>query len=134
MNAADIMTKNPISVSPKATLGAVLEIMRDEEIRHVTVVEGGELKGVLSDRDVRRFQVDAIQGDGAESARRLRMPVSEMMTGDPLSVGPESDVTEIIDLLLENKIGAVPVVDDTDGLLVGIVSYVDVLRVARDRI
>lgn len=134
MNAADIMTKKPISVSPDATLGAVLEIMLDQEIRHIPVVEGGELRGVLSDRDVRRFQIDALRGDGAESQRRLRLPVSELMTGDVLSVGPESEVAEIIDLLLENKIGAIPVVDDTDGSLVGIVSYVDVLKVARDRL
>jgi CBS domain-containing protein len=134
MNAADIMTKNPISVSPDATLKAVLEIMLDQEIRHVPVVERGALRGVLSDRDVRRFQIDALRGDGTESSRRLRLPVSELMTGDVLSVGPESDVGEIIDLLLENRIGAIPVVDDADGKLLGIVSYIDVLRVARDRL
>ena len=49
------------------------------------------------------------------------------MTADVLSVDVETDVTEIIELMLEHKIGALPVTDG-DGGLVGIVSYMDVLR------
>jgi acetoin utilization protein AcuB len=54
------------------------------------------------------------------------------MSADVLTVGLETDVDEVIDLLTENRVGAVPVVD-SDGKLAGMVSYVDVLRqVARE--
>ena len=51
---------------------------------------------------------------------------------DTISVGPESDLPELINIMLEQKIGAVPVVDELSDKLVGIVSYVDVLMAARD--
>jgi acetoin utilization protein AcuB len=49
-----------------------------------------------------------------------------------VTVNPESDVAEVIDLMIEHKIGAVPVVEADSTRLVGIVSYVDALRAARD--
>jgi acetoin utilization protein AcuB len=57
----------------------------------------------------------------------MQEKISSIMTADVLSVDVESDVTEIIELMLEHKVGAVPVVDG-DGGVVGIVSYMDVLR------
>jgi acetoin utilization protein AcuB len=53
--------------------------------------------------------------------------VSELMSGDVVTVEPDTDLREVIDDLLEERIGAVPVVSGPDGV-VGIVSYVDVLR------
>jgi acetoin utilization protein AcuB len=132
MNAADIMTKNPISVAPDAAISEVLQLMLENEIRHIPVVARGQLEGVISDRDLRRYQLTAVMENLSQAEAKLRRPVSDLMTGDVISVGRESDITEIIDILLENKIGAVTVVDEVEGGLVGIVSYMDVLRVARN--
>ena len=55
-----------------------------------------------------------------------------MTDADVLFVHPESDVTEVVDLMIEHKIGALPVVEPGSLKLLGIVSYVDVLRAARD--
>ena len=55
-----------------------------------------------------------------------------LMTGAPVTVLPEEDVVQAIDLLLESKVGALPVVTEETGSLIGILSYVDVLRGLRD--
>lgn len=59
----------------------------------------------------------------------MGQPVSEVMSSDVIVVTPATEVVEIIDLMTENRIGAVPVVDN-DSHLAGIISYVDVLRAA----
>jgi CBS domain-containing protein len=56
-----------------------------------------------------------------------------MMTAKSLTLSPENDLREAVELLIEEKIGGIPVVDETEGL-VGIVTYVDVLRCFLDRL
>ena len=129
MDCRDLMTKNPITVGPEATVREVMDLMLDKDIRHVPVVERGELVGMISDRDVRQLSFSALVEGGAG---QLRVPVSTLMSGDPISVGEESSSGELIDVMLDQKVGAVPVVDEADGRLVGIVSYMDVLKYARD--
>jgi CBS domain-containing protein len=63
---------------------------------------------------------------------RLRAPVAEVMSANVLTVTPETDLSEIVDLMVEEKVGALPVVETERDVLVGMVSYVDVLRAARD--
>jgi CBS domain-containing protein len=57
----------------------------------------------------------------------MNTQVSTVMTTQPMTVAPDDDLTDAIELLLTEKIGAIPVVDEAEGL-VGILSYVDVLR------
>jgi len=57
-------------------------------------------------------------------------PVADLMSSDVISVELETGIDEIIDLMIDEKVGAVPVVDDR-GVLVGIVSYVDLLNELR---
>jgi CBS domain-containing protein len=98
--------------------------------RHLPVVdEQGELVGMLSDRDLRALERPYAQ-DAETVGTRLQnagVPVATIMSGNVTSVDPDADVTEVMELMLENKIGALPVVD-AEGALVGIVSYVDVFR------
>lgn len=119
--AMDIMTTNVTSIRPTATLREALKTLDELDVRHLPVVdERRELVGMLSDRDLLQVR---------RSEEALRQPVSEVMSGDVLAVTPASEVTEIIDLMTEHRIGAVPVVDN-DSHLAGLVSYVDVLREA----
>jgi acetoin utilization protein AcuB len=120
--AMDIMTTNVISIRPTATVREALKTLDELDVRHLPVVDerSHELLGMLSDRDLLAVR---------RSDEALRRPVSELMSGDVVSVGPGSDVAEIIELMTENRIGAVPVVD-RDAHLAGLVSYVDVLREA----
>ena len=65
---------------------------------------------------------------GVIDVHQLDVRVTELMTGNPVSVGPETDIDEVIEVMIDNRVGAVPVV--TGDELVGLVSYVDVLRAA----
>ncbi|MCB9738264.1 MAG: CBS domain-containing protein [Deltaproteobacteria bacterium] len=127
MEVAEIMTREPLSVTSDARVADALELMHDNDIRHVPVIDDGELIGMLSDRDLRDF---LRAEDGWRKAQGVS--VSEVMSADAISVEPGSDVSELIDLMLENKIGAIPVVDGHSDKVVGIVSYVDVLAAARE--
>ena len=134
MRASALMTTHPVTVTTKATIAEALALMRDLDIRHVPVVEQGALVGMLSDRDLAYLDVGASLTDvGATRLRReLSTPVVKAMSSDVIYVEPETDVSEIVTLLLEHKIGAVPVVHPDTRAVVGIVSYIDVLRAVQD--
>jgi acetoin utilization protein AcuB len=132
MQAHDVMTPNPLTVSPDATVAEVWDLMRERGVRHLPVVERGSLVGILSDRDLARFDVGRLLTDGAETLRReLGTPAVTVMSGDVVTVEPEAELGEVVDLLVDNRIGAVAVVRPETQELVGIVSYVDVLQAVR---
>ena len=130
LTAHDLMTEDPTTVSAHATLRRAVWLLQTLDVRHLPVVdEEGTLVGMLSDRDVRGLAFPEVLG--AEYVGRVQTAldarVSSVMSSDVVSVDLEADALEIVDLMLDQKIGAVPVVD-ADGTLVGIVSYVDILR------
>jgi acetoin utilization protein AcuB len=111
-----------------------LSKLADADVRHLPVTDGGDLVGIVSDRDLRDVlpsALDAVERP-RESAKILARPISELMSSDVVCVGPTDDLIDAIDLMIEHRVGAVPVVDEHDAELVGIVSYVDALRVARE--
>jgi acetoin utilization protein AcuB len=128
------MTTYPVTVTPQATLAEALDLMRDLDIRHVPVVERGALVGMLSDRDLAYLNVGAALTDqGAAALRRgLATPVIRVMRSDVICVEAETELSDVIGLLLEHKIGAIPVIQPDTQAVVGIVSYIDVLRAVQD--
>ncbi len=130
MIARDLMTPDPLTVTSKSTIAEAWEVMRELAVRHVPVVEDGALVGMLSDRDLARVDmVRVLRVEGADALREeLETPIVEVMSSDVISVGPETEMSEVISLLLEHKIGAVPVVEPGTCDVVGIISYVDLLR------
>jgi acetoin utilization protein AcuB len=134
MTAHDVMTPNPVIVTPQASLAEVWDLMRKLEIRHVPVVQAGVVAGMVSDRDLSGLDVARlITVEGAEALRKeLATPVINLMSADVVSVEPETALGDVVDLLLEHKVGALPVVRPDTRELAGIVSYVDVLRALRD--
>lgn len=131
MLVREVMTPDPVVADAASTIFEVIERMQEDGIRHMPVMDRGELVGVVSDRDLKAYSFDAVMSNPEGAQGRLRRPVSLLMSGDPISVESEADVGEAVDLLLDNKIGAIPVTDP-EGNVVGIVSYVDVLRAARE--
>lgn len=128
--AQDIMTKVPITLPFNATVGEAIDLLQSLDIRHVPVInEQREVVGMLSDRDLRALSIPRVVDDSWVSDLRaaLAMPIAQAMSGGVISVEEESETSEIIELMLEHKVGALPVVD-ADETLVGIVSYIDVLR------
>jgi acetoin utilization protein AcuB len=133
MKVVEIMTRDPLSVNPTETIGKVKELMADNNIRHLPVLKGRELVGIVTDRDIRAFVIRGLLESPAAHEKALDVQVSALMTSQPISVAPDDDLREAVELLIEEKFGAVPVVDAVEGL-VGIVSYVDVLRCFLDRL
>lgn len=134
MLVQEVMTREPYVASVRDSIRTVLSKLADADVRHLPVTDGGDLVGIVSDRDLRDVlpsALDAVERP-RESAKILARPISELMSSNVVSVGPTDDLVDAIDLMIEHRVGAVPVVDEHDAELVGIVSYVDALRVARE--
>lgn len=122
----EIMTREPETIRPNNTVAEALRKLRALDVRHLPVVnEDHELVGMISDRDLRGVPTE-MEVAGHQTVP-LDTMVSTLMSSDVLSVELETPLSECIDLMLDEKVGALPVVDDR-GVLVGIVSYVDLLR------
>ena len=136
MTARDLMTPDPVTTTPEASIAEVWDLMREMEIRHVPVVQRGTLVGMLSDRDLGRLDMARmVATEGAEGLRQgLATSIVNVMSSDVICVEPETELSDVVELLLEHKIGALPVVRPDTREVVGIVSYIDVLRVLRDQI
>ncbi|HTN72628.1 MAG TPA: CBS domain-containing protein [Methylomirabilota bacterium] len=133
MKVVDVMTKDPLTVSPTETVGKADELMAENNIRQIPVVNGRELVGIVTDRDIRAFLSDALSGDPDAREKALRTGIRDIMTTEPLFLEPDDDLQDAVEILVEEKFGAIPVVDEAEGL-VGIVSYVDVLRCFLNRL
>ena len=127
MKIVDLMTQEVITVGPSQMLSDVVEAMRRRKIRHLPVVEGGKLVGIVTDRDVKRALPSVFSGDQDEYDRVLNeTPVDKVMTKDPYTVGPRDEIKDALKVMVERKIGAVPVV--SNGALIGIVTDIDYLK------
>lgn len=119
MQVAARMTPNPVAVTPRDTLAKARALMHAGGFRRLPVVEEGELVGILSERDLRQHlgYLESTRVDGA-------------MTPAPMTVSTQMSVQDAARLLLEHKVGGMPVVDD--GKLVGIVTTSDLLKALLD--
>ena len=133
MIAAEMMSKQPATILATASVADAVEVLESMRVRHIPVVDGeGVLVGMISDRDLGPLMTAFIAGAEVE---RMAVPPSErtvadLMSTDPVAVEEDADVSETIDVLLDERVGAVPVVDGADHV-VGIISYVDVLAALR---
>ena len=135
MNARALMTEDPISVQATDSVREAIDLQLEHDIRHIPVVDaGGNLLGMLSDRDLRDATLPLWSGfERPQEARdALSQSVADVMQTDVLLVGAEDSMSEVIEILLDHKIGAVPVVEDGTQILIGIISYVDILKAVKD--
>ncbi|MEZ4226433.1 MAG: CBS domain-containing protein [Polyangiaceae bacterium] len=136
MVVEEIMTKDPTTVDASTPIREVISVLFELDVRHLPIVDGNTLVGIVSDRDVRAYLAPSLEelDNPDDIAQRLAQPIASVMSSDVLSVQPEMELNELVDLMLDHKVGAVPVVDSESDELVGIVSYMDVLRAAQDRL
>jgi acetoin utilization protein AcuB len=114
MLVASRMSKNPATASPRDTLAQAEAKMHSGNFRHLPITENGKLVGMLSDHDVRQHQ-------GHLTDTR----VTGAMTDNPITVTPETTMEEAAEIMLERKIGGLPVVDKEK--LVGMITTTDLL-------
>jgi acetoin utilization protein AcuB len=127
------MTQNPLTVTPSETIGQADELMSENKIRQLPVVQDKELLGIITDRDIRSFLSGSLLESPAAREKALNTEIGEIMTTEPMTLSPDDDLQEAVEMLIDQKIGGIPVVDETEGLM-GIVTYVDVLRCFLNRL
>jgi acetoin utilization protein AcuB len=123
------MTRDVITVPPHEKIIDAFELMQRRGIRHLPVVEDGELKGLVTDRDIRLALIPSPLSTPEDRMYHLGAleRVDEIMATDLITVEPTSTIEEAAKLMAQYKIGAVPVVGR--GKLVGILTETDVLSV-----
>jgi acetoin utilization protein AcuB len=132
MIVSDAMTPNPITADAGTSIRAVIRKLFELDVRHLPILDDGQLVGIVSDRDLREVTSRLLAEGVTDLSQVLNAPVADLMSADVVSVDPESELAEAADLMVERHIGALPVVTPGTDRLVGIISYVDILRVARD--
>jgi CBS domain-containing protein len=133
LRAEDVMTRHPVTLDSTSTVQDAADLMFAAEVRHIPVVTHGTFVGMLSDRDLRSYMLPrperVLRAD--EERARMAVSVSAVIPSDVITVLPNTPVAALMDILLEEKIGAVPVLAPYTGDLIGMVSYIDVLRAVR---
>jgi acetoin utilization protein AcuB len=126
-----VMTTPVWTLQSTDTLRKAVTLMRNRHIRHAPVLAGDRLVGMLSDRDVRAYLPPPSHGRSEANGSILdQARVREMMTEEPISIGPYHRVTAAASVMLDRHIGALPVVEE--GRVIGIVTQTDVLRALLD--
>lgn len=123
MLARDIMTENPVALLPSDPASRAARYMRDLDVGAMPVVDEDDMTliGIVTDRDL---AVRCLSyGHGPSCA------VSDHMTKHLVTVGPDTDVSEVEEILARARIGRVPVIDD-QGKLIGIITQADLAKVA----
>ena len=135
MEASEIMERKVLSLRGTSSLMDAASLMHEHNIRHLPVVEHNEVVGILSERDLRGFLEELYESsqETGEGIRLKNISIREAMQVKPLTVDASADIVDVIDLMLENKVGAIVVTDEL-GQLRGIISYEDILKVAREKL
>lgn len=132
MKIADLMTTKLLTVAPDDSVEGVVRLLQQRGVRHLLVLDGHDLVGILSDRDIKR----ALDPQKRKNSKMLNLGglffllepilVREIMTKNPTSIAPSATAQEAAQLMVSKRFGALPVVKGDK--LVGIVTETDLLR------
>ena len=128
MKIRDLMTDTPITVDRDTPVLEARQIMLSKRIRHLLVTDGPKLAGMVTDRDIRLNLPSPATSLSVWEINYLlaRLTVESVMTKALVTVSPGWDPRDAAVLMLDHRIGALPVVDN--GELVGIITETDLLR------
>ncbi len=121
----EIMTKVPIVITDDLTLADARQRMFDHKIRHLPVMKGDHLVGIVSERDI--AIVNSIPGVKSD-----RVLVNQAMTDKPFTCAPGDTLKSVAATMLERKIGATIVMDETQ--VVGMFTTIDALKELIERL
>ena len=119
----DAMTENPRSIGASASVVEAARLMRDEHIGSLPITDDEELVGMITDRDITTRVV-------AEAADPKMTSVGDVVSRDLISVEPDEDLEEAVQLMASHQVRRLPVVEN--GRLVGIVAQADVALTLRE--
>lgn len=137
MKVRDIMTTDPLTVSPDTPLKEAARIMVRQRVSGLPVMDGGNLVGIVTEGDFLRQEasrdapyrlslLDALFGEGPGDDP-VAESVSEVMTEKVITIGPEATLGEAARAMANRKVKRLPVVDE-GGALIGIISRADVVN------
>jgi CBS domain-containing protein len=121
----DAMTSNPCAIDTDKDVSYAAKMMRDEDVGMAPIVEGDQLVGVLTDRDIAIKVV-------AEGKDPTTVRVHEIASTKLVTVDPDQTLDDAMRLMAEHQIRRLPVVEE-DGKLVGVLAQADVAREGSDR-
>lgn len=119
LKVGELLNRRAQSCSPGTTVIEAARMMRDAQISSLGITEGERLIGLVTIRDMSNRVV--------AEGRDMRMPVSEVMTADPVTLPPTALGYDVLNIMLERRIGHLPIVED--GRFIGMVSQTDLTRV-----
>ena len=131
MNDSQLMTKKLITVRPLDSVEGAIKLLRRRGVRHLLVMNRTRLVGIISDRDIKRAL------DPTKTKKRLMaigglyfllepILVEEIMTPDPITIGPGASAQDAARMMVAYRFGALPVIDR--GKVVGVITETDLLR------
>jgi acetoin utilization protein AcuB len=124
----DYMTRDPATVGPKESLQRVIELLRRRDVRSVAVLDGEQLIGIVTDRDVRQVApaYPLIREDTEIRHYTDNLTVTAAMTANPMTIGADAPLAEAAKILETYRTSSLPVLDHQK--FVGILSVADILR------
>lgn len=128
MKVRELMTKKPLTVPVDTPVVEARRTMLEHRIRHLLVTDNGRLAGIVTDRDIRLNMPSPATSLSVWEINYLlaRMTVGSVMTKSVITVDPNRNVVEAARIMLDHKIGALPVVDG--GTIIGIMTETDIMR------
>src|SRR5919204_89248 len=121
----DVMTQRPRAVNPHTPLNEVAQLMETDDVGAVPLVEGDRLVGIVTDRDI---VVRAV----AKGKDPKGMPASEVSSKELVTVHPDDDLSDALELMARYQVRRVAVTAEDDRLI-GVVSQADVAREGKDK-
>ena len=127
-----LMAENPVTLGRNETLDLAESIMSLGRIRHMPVVDDGQIVGIVSQRDLFRSALITALGFGRKTTSALikTIQIKEVMTEHVITISPDASVKEAARLMIDKKIGCLPVVEGQK--LIGLLTETDILRYVAD--
>jgi CBS domain-containing protein len=127
MKVKDIMIKEVATLDVDDELSLANDIMRLGRIRHLPVVSGETLVGIISERDLFRSSLAQALGYGNKDSREVMktLRIKDVMVKQLVTVSPDMELKDVVGLMVDRKIGCLPVVQDNK--LLGLVTETDIL-------
>ena len=128
MKARDWMTSDPKTVEADDFVATAVTLVLENRIRHLPVVRGESLVGIVSDRDLKRAMPSVVAGATAEEYQAFmdETLIEQVMTASPITCTPDTDLVDLMCEFCQHKVGGIPVVEGER--VVGIVTQTDMMQ------